>query len=107
VRLSRRTSARANVRAGILAYRRRPRGVEVLVVHPGGPFWREKDEGAWSIPKGELDGSTDPEQTARREFAEELGPAAAIGSVKSLGEVQQRGGKRVIAFYGEADFDVT
>jgi predicted NUDIX family NTP pyrophosphohydrolase len=51
----------------------------VLLVHPGGPYWRNKDDGAWSIPKGEIGASEDPEQTARREFAEELGPAASIG----------------------------
>ncbi len=103
----RRTPARPKVSAGILAYRRGTRGLEVLLVHPGGPFWRKKDEGAWSIPKGELDASEDPEQTARREFAEELGPAACIGSLQPLAEVQQRGGKRVIAFCGETDFDKT
>jgi predicted NUDIX family NTP pyrophosphohydrolase len=66
---------------------------------------RKKDDGAWSIPKGEIDASEDPEQAARREFAEELGPAASIGLLRALGEIRQRGGKRVIAFYGEADFD--
>jgi predicted NUDIX family NTP pyrophosphohydrolase len=100
-----RTSARTNLSAGILAYRRSRRGLEVLLVHPGGPYWR-KDDGAWSIPKGEIGTSENPEQTARREFAEELGPAAVIGSLQSLGEIRQRGGKRVIAFCGEADFDV-
>ena len=100
-----RTSARPNLSAGILAYRRVGRGLEVLLVHPGGPYWRNKDEGAWSIPKGEIGTSEDPEQTARREFAEELGPAASIGSLHALGEIRQRGGKRVIAFCGEADFD--
>ncbi|SIO58074.1 Predicted NTP pyrophosphohydrolase, NUDIX family [Bradyrhizobium erythrophlei] len=95
---------RSNLSAGILAYRRR-NGLEVLLVHPGGPFWRKKDDGAWSIPKGEIDGSEDPEQAARREFAEELGPAATIGSLETLGDVQQQGGKRVSAFYGQSDFD--
>lgn len=107
VSASKRICARSKVSAGILVYRRGARGVEVLLVHPGGPFWRRKEEGSWSIPKGELGGSEDPEQTARREFAEELGPAATIGSLQTLGEVRQRGGKRVIAFYGETDFDVT
>lgn len=102
-----RSSARPKVSAGILAYRRGARGLEVLLVHPGGPFWRKKDEGAWSIPKGEFDASEDPEQTARREFAEELGPAALIGSLRPLAEVRQRGGKRVIAFCSETDFDTT
>jgi len=100
-----RTSAKANLSAGILAYRRVGHSLEVLLVHPGGPYWRNKDDGAWSIPKGEIGTSEDPEQTARREFTEELGPAASIGSLQALGEIRQRGGKRVIAFCGEADFD--
>ena len=93
--------------AGILAYRKGARGLEVLLVHPGGPFWRNKDNGAWSIPKGEIDALDDPEQGARREFAEELGPSASIGRLHELGEVRQRGGKRVIAFAGEGHFDPT
>jgi predicted NUDIX family NTP pyrophosphohydrolase len=103
-RTSNRSPARSNVSAGIVAYRRSERGLEVLLVHPGGPFWRNKDDGAWSIPKGEIDVSEDPEQAARREFAEELGPAASIVSLHALGEIRQRGGKRVIAFCGETDF---
>lgn len=91
--------------AGILAYRMNARGLEVLLVHPGGPFWRNKDEGAWSIPKGEIDPSEDPEQAARREFAEELGSGATILELSPLGEIRQRAGKRVIAFAGEGDFD--
>ena len=91
--------------AGILAYRKGARGLEVLLVHPGGPFWRKKDSGAWSIPKGEIDAADDPEQAARREFAEELGPSASVGPLQGLGEVRQRGGKRVIAFAAEGDFD--
>ena len=71
--------------AGILAYRKGARGLEVLLVHPGGPFWRKKDNGAWSIPKGEIDAADAPEQVARREFAEELGPSASIGPLQSLG----------------------
>ena len=70
--------------AGILAYRKGARGLEVLLVHPGGPFWRNKDSGAWSIPKGEIDAAEDPEQVARREFAEELGPSASIGRLQEL-----------------------
>ena len=91
--------------AGILAYRKGARGLEVLLVHPGGPFWRKKDDGAWSIPKGEMDVADAPEQVARREFAEELGTSASIGRLQALGEVRQRGGKRVIAFTGEGHFD--
>jgi predicted NUDIX family NTP pyrophosphohydrolase len=102
-----RISSRPNVSAGILAYRRGKLGLEVLLVHPGGPLWRKKDDGAWSIPKGEIDASEDPEQAAHREFAEELGPTASIGPLQALGEIRQRGGKRVIAFCGEGDFDPT
>jgi 8-oxo-dGTP pyrophosphatase MutT (NUDIX family) len=61
--------------AGILLYRRRSTGAEVLLVHPGGPFWARRDDGAWSIPKGEFDASEAPEAAARREFAEETGIA--------------------------------
>ena len=90
---------------GILPYRQGARGLEVLLVHPGGPFWLNKDGGAWSIPKGEIDNAEDPEQAARREFAEELGTSASIGRLRALGEVRQPGGKRVIAFAGEGHFD--
>jgi predicted NUDIX family NTP pyrophosphohydrolase len=101
-------AARANSRsstvsAGILVYRKGTHGLEVLLVHPGDPFWRNKD--SWSIPKGEIDALNDPEQVARREFAEELGPSASIGQLQELGEVRQRGGKRVIAFGAEGHFD--
>jgi predicted NUDIX family NTP pyrophosphohydrolase len=68
---------------------------------------RNKDNGAWSIPKGEIEATDDPEQSARREFAEELGPTALIGRLTAVGEVRQRGGKRVIAFIGEGEFDPT
>jgi predicted NUDIX family NTP pyrophosphohydrolase len=99
------TSRRSRTSAGVLAYRNGARGLEVLLVHPGGPFWRKKDGGAWSIPKGEIDAADAPEQIARREFAEELGPSASIGPLRPLGEIRQRGGKRVIAFAGEGHFD--
>jgi predicted NUDIX family NTP pyrophosphohydrolase len=99
------TSSRSTLSAGILAYREGARGLEVLLVHPGGPFWRKKDNGAWSIPKGEIDAADSPEQVARREFAEELGPSASIGPLRPLGEIRQRGGKRVIAFAGKGHFD--
>ena len=98
-------SARSNLSAGILAYRRRNGRLEVLLVHPGGPYWRNKDDGAWSIPKGEIDLDEDAERAARREFGEELGSAISIGEIRKLGEVHQRGGKSVIAFAGEVDFD--
>jgi predicted NUDIX family NTP pyrophosphohydrolase len=91
--------------AGILLYRRTLRSLEVLLVHPGGPFWRNKDDGAWSIPKGEIDPGEKPEDVARREFFEELG-SAAPGPLRSLGEIRQRGGKRVHAFAAEGDVDI-
>ncbi len=90
--------------AGIIAYRKRPWGLEVLLVHPGGPFWRNKDLGAWSIPKGELSANEDPETTARREFAEELG-TELTAPLAALGDVKQRGGKTVMAFAAEFDLD--
>ncbi|MET4386685.1 putative NUDIX family NTP pyrophosphohydrolase [Bradyrhizobium sp. F1.4.3] len=79
------TSRRSMLSAGILAYRKGARGLEVLLVHPGGPFWRKKDDGAWSIPKCEIDAADAPEHVARREFAEELGPSASIGPLRTLG----------------------
>jgi predicted NUDIX family NTP pyrophosphohydrolase len=68
--------------AGILMYRGPSQSLEVLLVHPGGPFWRNKDNGAWSIPKGEIDADEDPEDVARREFTEELG-SAPTGPLRS------------------------
>lgn len=94
-----------NRSAGILLYRRRETGIEVLLVHPGGPFWARRDEGAWTIPKGEYDASEEPLLAARREFEEELGTPAPDGSVEDLGEVRQKGGKRVRAFALEGDLD--
>ena len=91
--------------AGILMYRRRDGALHVLLVHPGGPYWRNKDDGAWSIPKGEYAPGEDPEAAARREFAEELG-TAATGTLRPLGEVRQTGGKRVVAFALEGELDV-
>jgi len=77
--------------AGILMYRWSGPRLEVLLVHPGSPFWRNKDEGAWSIPKGEMDEGEDTEVAARREFQEETG-IAVLGPLEPLGEVRQRGG---------------
>jgi predicted NUDIX family NTP pyrophosphohydrolase len=91
--------------AGILLYRRRGGGVEVLLVHPGGPFWARRDAGAWSIPKGEYDAREDPLDAARREFAEELGVAPPEGPVDDLGEVRQKAGKRVRAWAVAGDID--
>ena len=91
--------------AGIVLFRERDGVLEVLLGHMGGPYWARKDEGAWSIPKGELSGGEDPLAGARREFAEELGHAPPDGRVIELGEIRQRGGKRVVAFAVEGEFD--
>jgi predicted NUDIX family NTP pyrophosphohydrolase len=77
---------------------------QVLLVHPGGPFWAKKDAGAWSIPKGEYEEGEDPLACARREFEEELGTAPPDDLVP-LGEVRQRSGKRVTAWAGAGDLD--
>jgi predicted NUDIX family NTP pyrophosphohydrolase len=90
--------------AGILMYHRGEAGLVVLLVHPGGPFWRNRDLGAWSIPKGEFDDGEDPEAAARREFTEELG-LAATGPLRPLGQVRQRGGKIVLAYALEGTLD--
>jgi predicted NUDIX family NTP pyrophosphohydrolase len=90
--------------AGILVYRRRAGTIEVLLVHPGGPFWARRDAGAWSIPKGEYSDDEDAEAAARREFAEETGWTIK-GELKPLGEVRQKAGKAVTAFAGRGDFD--
>jgi predicted NUDIX family NTP pyrophosphohydrolase len=87
-------------------YRRSGTGLEVLLVHPGGPYWRAKDEGVWSIPKGEIDGEEDAGAVARREFAEETGVVLAGQPLEPLGEIRQRAGKRVIAFAVKGDLDV-
>jgi predicted NUDIX family NTP pyrophosphohydrolase len=86
-------------------YQRRRDELLVLLVHPGGPYWRKKDAGSWSIPKGEFTHGEDPEAAARREFAEELG-ATPTGPLQDLGEVRQAGGKRVRAFALEGNVDV-
>jgi predicted NUDIX family NTP pyrophosphohydrolase len=83
--------------AGIVAFRRRHGRIQVLLVHPGGPFWRNKDLGAWSIPKGEYDAGEGAEAAARREFQEELG-IELTQQLLPLGEIRQRGGKTVKAF---------
>lgn len=91
--------------AGLVLFRVRDGELQVLLGHMGGPLWARKDEGAWSIPKGELDPDEDPLAGARREFAEELGHAPPDGEVLDLGEIRQQSGKRVIAFAIEGDFD--
>jgi predicted NUDIX family NTP pyrophosphohydrolase len=96
--------ARARRSAGILLYRHRAGGLEVLLVHPGGPFWRNRDEGAWSIPKGEFDDHEDALAAARREFAEETG-TAIDGEFVALAPHRQRSGKTVHAWAVEGDLD--
>ena len=92
--------------AGILLHRRGADGArEVLLVHPGGPFWAKKDAGAWSIPKGEYDDGEDARAAALREFAEELGAPPPDGDLVDLGEVRQRSGKTVVAWALEGDAD--
>jgi predicted NUDIX family NTP pyrophosphohydrolase len=90
--------------AGLLLYRRGDRGLEVLLVHPGGPFWRAKDLGAWSLAKGEIDPGEEPAACALREFEEETGTRLE-GVPVPLGEVRQAGGKTVIGFALEGDLD--
>jgi predicted NUDIX family NTP pyrophosphohydrolase len=90
--------------AGILLFRRLPPALEVFLVHPGGPFWAKKDEGAWSIPKGVYDAAEAAEAAARREFEEETG-VAIVASLIPLGDFRQPGGKIVTAFAAEGDID--
>jgi predicted NUDIX family NTP pyrophosphohydrolase len=88
--------------AGIILYRHRDSALEIFLVHPGGPFWKNKDFGAWSIPKGEFDEREDPLQAARREFHEETG-CSVEGSFIALRPVRQAGGKMVHAWAVEGD----
>jgi len=96
--------------AGILLFRRpEDGGLEVLVAHPGGPLWARRDEGAWSILKGEIEPGEAPLDAARRELREELGQLAADGlgdlALLELGEVRQRAGKRILAWAAAGDVD--
>jgi len=93
--------------AGILLHRRREGGLEVLLVHPGGPAWARRDEGAWSIPKGEYEPDEDAFAAARREFEEELGFAAPDGPAQDLGEIRQRSGKVVRAWGLAGDLEAS
>jgi predicted NUDIX family NTP pyrophosphohydrolase len=90
--------------AGLLMYRKREGRIEVLLVHPGGPFWAKKDERAWSIPKGEYSAEEDPLEAAKREFKEETG-FTAEGDFKQLKPIIQPSGKEVIAWAFEGDCD--
>jgi predicted NUDIX family NTP pyrophosphohydrolase len=94
--------------AGILLFRFVEGATQVLLVHPGGPYWAKRDEGAWSIPKGECEEGEQPQETALRELSEELGPTApalAPEALVELGSVRQKGGKLVHCWAAEAEFD--
>jgi len=93
--------------AGVLLYRTRDGVVEVLLAHPGGPFWARKDDGAWSIPKGEYTDGEDPWAAARREFFEELTLPVPDGTRIEFGSLKQPGGKVITAFAVQGDIDVT
>lgn len=90
--------------AGVLLYRRTGEGIEVLLVHPGGPFWRNRDTGSWQIPKGLIEPDEEPAAAARREAEEELGLKLA-GDPRRLATIRQKGGKFVEAFALEQDID--
>jgi predicted NUDIX family NTP pyrophosphohydrolase len=91
--------------AGILLYRIAGGAPEVLLVHPGGPYWARKDAGAWSIPKGEYGDDEDPKACALREFEEETGTAPPPAELIDLGSIKQKGGKVVSAWAAEGDLD--
>jgi len=93
--------------AGILLYRREDGGARFLLIHPGGPFWTNKDAGAWSIPKGGIEDGEEPRACAIRELEEELGAAPKLDPEEliELGSIRQRGGKVVEAWAAEAEFD--
>jgi predicted NUDIX family NTP pyrophosphohydrolase len=95
----------SRVSAGILLFRRRPSGVEVLLAHPGGPFFTKKDLGYWTIPKGEVEAGEELYAVARREFEEETGQAPPDGPSIDLGSIVQKGGKVVHAWGLEGDLD--
>jgi predicted NUDIX family NTP pyrophosphohydrolase len=98
----------ARTSAGILLHRERDGAREVLLVHPGGPFWTRKDAGAWSIPKGEYEEGDDPRACALREFEEELGSALpADAELTELGTVRQSGGKVITAYAAAGDLDAS
>lgn len=93
--------------AGLLLYKKTPDGIQVLLGHPGGPFWAKRDLGAWSIPKGEFADGEEPLKAAKREFMEETGREAPEGAIMELGSAKQSSGKIVHAWAIEADFDAT
>jgi predicted NUDIX family NTP pyrophosphohydrolase len=100
----RRGGMMAAISAGIMLYRRAAAGIEIFLVHPGGPFWAKKDEAGWSIPKGLVEPGETHLAAARREFTEEVG-AVPPGELRPLGAFRQSGGKTIVAFALEGDFD--
>jgi predicted NUDIX family NTP pyrophosphohydrolase len=95
----------ARLSAGILLFREREGRLEVLLGHPGGPFFTKKDEGFWTVLKGEADPGEDLQAVARREFAEETGQRSPDGTMLELGEIRQKGGKTVVAWALAGDLD--
>jgi len=93
--------------AGILVYRKAGNSYEVLLVHPGGPFWAKKDQGAWSIPKGEHAEGEDPLAAAKREFREEIGQPAPMGEYFELGSMKRSDGKLIKAYGIEGNLDIS
>lgn len=93
--------------AGILLFRRTEGLVEVLLVHPGGPFWSKKDDGAWFMPKGEFEADEEPLSAARREFREELGSEPPAGEPLNLGTVKNKGGKLIYGWALEGTLDLS
>lgn len=91
------------ISAGLLLYRKVESGIEVMLVHPGGPFWAKKDDGSWSVPKGIVDENEDLKDAARREFEEEIGQPAPKGKIIELGSVKY-GDKKVFCWAVESDF---
>lgn len=92
--------------AGVLLHRDGPTGPEVLLAHPGGPYYVRKDDGVWTVPKGELEGDEDPLAAAVREFTEEMGSAPPASELVALGEARQSSGKLNVVWAVEGDFDV-
>jgi predicted NUDIX family NTP pyrophosphohydrolase len=91
--------------AGLLLFRRGPLGIEVLLAHAGGPYWQNKDDGAWGIAKGEYDAGEDPAAVALREFTEETGHPPPDPPYLPLGEIRKKSGKVVVAWAAEGDLD--
>jgi predicted NUDIX family NTP pyrophosphohydrolase len=99
--------ARPKQSAGILVYRLHATGLDVLLVHPGGPFWAKKDDGAWFIPKGEINPDEEPRAAAYREFREEVGLEPPAGDGLDLGTVKNKGGKLIYGWALAGDLDLT